>query len=104
MTQRLFVREEAKADIREARRWYAARAAGLGTEYTRAVRAMLAAVERNPRQFPIARGEVRRALLLRFPYALYFIPEREHIVVIGCLHGRRDPRLWQSRSLHRDAE
>ena len=74
------------------------RGAGLGAEYTRAVRAMLAAVERDPRQFPIARGEVRRALLLRFPYALYFILEAERIVVIGCLHGRRDPRLWQSRA------
>ncbi len=98
MNLRLFVREEAKADIREARRWYAVRAAGLGAEYTRAVRAMLAAVERNPRQFPIARGEVRRALLLRFPYALYFSPETERIVVIGCLHGRRDPQVWQSRA------
>jgi plasmid stabilization system protein ParE len=98
VTPRLSLRAEARADIREARRWYAERGAGLGAEFLRAVRATLAAIERSPGQFPVARGEVRRALVRRFPYGVYSIPETERTVVVAVLHGRRDPQVWQLRA------
>lgn len=97
MTPRLSLRGEAEADVRAAAEWYDAQRAGLGTEFTRAVRALLATIEREPQRYPIARGEVRRALLRRFPYAVYFVPLPNVTVVIACLHVRRDPDVWQSR-------
>jgi plasmid stabilization system protein ParE len=97
MTPRLFVRDDAAADIAEAAAWYEARRDGLGSEFTRAVRAALAGVERQPLRFPLARGEVRRARVRRFPYIVIFIPESAQTVVIAVLHGRRDPQVWQTR-------
>ncbi|HYD51092.1 MAG TPA: type II toxin-antitoxin system RelE/ParE family toxin [Gemmatimonadaceae bacterium] len=97
MTPRLFVRDDAAADIEAAAEWYEERRAGLGGEFLRAVRATLAAVERWPEQFGVAREPIRRALLRRFPYAVFYVREAEHIVVIACLHARRDPHVWQSR-------
>lgn len=47
---RLFVRDEARADIAEAFRWYEERRPGLGYEYTRIVRVALAAIARAPEQ------------------------------------------------------
>lgn len=97
----LTLRAEAGADIREAADWYEGERVGLGREFTRAVRALLAAVARHPERFPRAHGgapgEVRRALLRRFPYATYFLVEPEGVVVLACLHFRRDPHVWQSR-------
>jgi plasmid stabilization system protein ParE len=43
-------------------------------------------------------AEVRRALIRRFPYAIYFFADPEAIVVLACLHVRRDPQVWQSRA------
>ncbi|MCI0570115.1 MAG: type II toxin-antitoxin system RelE/ParE family toxin [Myxococcaceae bacterium] len=97
MTRAFAIRNEAQADIREAAQWYEAQRAGLGTEFTRAVRALLASVEREPARFPVVHAEVRRALLRRFPYALYFIVEGEQTVLLACLHVRRSPAVWQSR-------
>lgn len=95
------LRAEAAADIREAAGWYEGERPGLGREFTRAVRALLAGVEREPERFPRvvggAREDVRRALLRRFPYAVYFVAEPEGAVVLACLHVRRDPQVWQSR-------
>ena len=69
----LTLRAEAGADIRDAAAWYEGERAGLGREFTRAVRALLATVAREPERFPRAYGgaheDVRRALLRRFPYA-----------------------------------
>ena len=98
MTPRLSLRREARADIREAARWYDGERSGLGTEFTRAVRAALASIEREPQTYPLAGTEVRRALVRRFPYAIYFVADRDAIVVLACLHVRRDPQRWQSRA------
>jgi plasmid stabilization system protein ParE len=93
----LVVRAEAAADVRGAVRWYEAQAAGLGREFLRAVRALFASLEREPRLYPVAEGEIRRALLRRFPYALYFTLDDEAVIVLACLHVRRDPAAWQGR-------
>ena len=39
----------------------------------------------------------RRALLRRFPYAVYFAVEGDLVIVLAVLHGSRDPAEWQRR-------
>jgi plasmid stabilization system protein ParE len=67
----LIVRAEAEADIEEAFRWYEERSLGLGAEFLRAVEAALSGVEREPERYPEVHKRARRALLRRFPYAIY---------------------------------
>ena len=98
MTPRLFVRDEAAADAEQAAEWYEERRRGLGGEFTRAVRAALAGIARQPLRFPVATGEVRRARVRRFPYVIFFVPELERTIVLAILHGRRDPQVWRSRA------
>jgi plasmid stabilization system protein ParE len=97
MTPRLSLRAAAKADLDEAFLWYEERSTGLGYEFLRAVRATLAQIERNPGLFAIALDDIRRAHLLRFPYALYYVMNDAGTVVLACAHGRQHPRRWQSR-------
>jgi len=42
-------------------------------------------------------GRIRRLVLSRFPYAVYFREQGAEILVIA-LHGRQDPDRWQRRS------
>ena len=51
----------------------------------------------SPRAFPRVHAEIRRAVLSRFPYAVYFRLDRETLVVLA-VHGRQDPARWQIRS------
>lgn len=97
MTSRLFVRNEAAADIEAAAAWYERRRTGLGDEFLRSVREALAGIAREPLRFSIARAPVRRARVRRFPYVVYFVPEDEQTVILAVLHGRRDPHVWKSR-------
>ena len=94
---RLVVREAAEADIAEAARWYEQRSPGLGSEFLRAVDVALAEIQRMPERFPLVHLTCRRALLRRFPYAIFLVPTSEVIQVIACLHASRDPRRWQER-------
>ena len=70
---------------------------GLGFEFLRAVRVALAGIERAPEQYPLALDDIRKALLPRFPYVVYFVIHSRGLSVIAVMHGRRDPRRWQSR-------
>lgn len=91
-------RPAAAADVEDAYQWYESQQAGLGEEFLAAVRASLGSMTANPESFPVVHRQTRRALLRRFPYGLYYRIFDDQIVVVACMHGRRNPRRWQSRS------
>ena len=85
---RVRFRPEARLDILEARAWYEERAAGLGAEFSRAIDFTVAGIIRFPRVFPEVHGEVRKAVVRRFPYSLLHVIEGDEVVILGCLHHR----------------
>jgi toxin ParE1/3/4 len=55
-------------------------------------------VQRNPSAFPIVHEQVHRALLRKFPYALFYVVEGDAIAVVACFHVKRSPVDWQRRT------
>jgi plasmid stabilization system protein ParE len=92
-----FVRPEAQTDIREAARWYEDRETGLGLRFLRETRTSPQHINDSPLRFPIIEEDVRRALLHKFPYSIYFVSEREVVSVIAVLHQHRRPGEWKRR-------
>jgi plasmid stabilization system protein ParE len=88
----------ARAELIEAQDWYEGEVATLGRRFRQAIEALIDRMSDNPRQFPTVFKNVRRALLRRFPYSLFFVVEEETLVVIACFHASRDPSLWQMRT------
>ena len=97
MTRRLVVAPEAEADMRAAFVWYEEQRPGLGEEFLLAVEAAFATVERSPESLPVVRGQLRRAIVRRFPYGVFSIAEDDAIHVLAVLHAKRDPEVWQRR-------
>jgi toxin ParE1/3/4 len=94
---RLYLRDEAEADLVEAFQWYEARRPGLGQEFLQSVRRTLSLIERDPDIYPVVVDDIRKAPLKRFPYITYFVVLEDQISVLAVMHGRRDPRRWQER-------
>lgn len=44
-----------------------------------------------PLMYPAVHGDVRRALLRRFPFSIFFIVEGPRVFVLAIHHQRRDP-------------
>lgn len=88
---------EAERDIEEGAFWYEQQRAGLGVEFVLELDVVLERVETVPRQFPEIEPRVRRALLRRFPYAVYFVIDEEAVGVFAVLHQSRDPEIWKAR-------
>jgi toxin ParE1/3/4 len=94
----LLIREPAQADLQEAFTWYEGKQKGLGREFIQAVEASFSRIESNPLQFPVLRGETRRAIIARFPYGVFYVPGKDAISVMAVMHHARAPTRWQQRS------
>lgn len=85
-------------DIAEARRWYEAKRGGLGLEFRQAVRLVESLVKKHPDAFPRVHGDVRRVLVTRFPYAVYYQRlDADTVEILACLHTRRRSDAWRER-------
>lgn len=90
-------RPDAELDTRAAAAWYEQEESGLGDGFSSAVAQALNRVAALPAQFPRVAPRLQRALLHRFPYAVYFVDEPARVVVIGVFHERRNPATWRGR-------
>ena len=90
--------QAARAELIEAQDWYEAEAPGLGRRFREAIDTLAERMSTNPRQFPVVFKSVRRALLRRFPYALFFVIDEQTLFVIACFHASRNPLQWQRRA------
>ena len=94
----IIVRPEADADITGAFEWYESQISGLGLGFLEAVDACLREVRRHPRMYQVVHKNVRRAPLGRFPYGVFYLVGDSTVIVVACLHARRDPRHWRERA------
>jgi plasmid stabilization system protein ParE len=97
MTRRLVVRSEAQLDAEEATFWYDGQQLGLGDQFVEELDQLLTRVAESPQQFPELGLGARRGLMHRFPYAVYFLVEKDSSVVIAVLHQNRNPDAWKLR-------
>ena len=98
------VREEIVA----AAMWFEGKADGLGVEFLDLVDAELAKIEANPFSFPawehnFVNAEIRRAILQRFDYVIYYQLVQDETVVVSVSHGSRDCESWIKRIRYLDS-
>jgi toxin ParE1/3/4 len=98
MSLPLIINPLAENDLAEARAWYEAKQDGLGDEFLLCIEEALELIERMPRVPAKVFQDVRRALVRRFPYGIFYRVDEEQITVIAIYHARRDPRGWQGRA------
>lgn len=96
MTVRL--RQEAEADLSDAARWYEERQPGLGSEFLDEVRRSLSSIADHPGLYPRVSGDIRRALIRRFPFGVFYLVDEPDIVVLAVMHGSRAPSRWKIRT------
>ena len=90
--------EEASSELEATAHWYEENRPGLGSEFIMSIEAVLASIRRTPQLYAKAhRSDVRRALIKRFPYGLFFREKEGWIEVISVFHLHRNPRALKQR-------
>lgn len=85
----LIISVEAEQDISEAYAWYEDRRVGLGEEFLSSVDACLEAIRRQPELHPVVHESYRRALIRRFPCAVFYESVETTVTVYSVFHLSR---------------
>lgn len=98
MAQKIIIRPEAENDIFSAFNWYEEQRAGLGVEFAQELSNCMDQIIEFPRIYSELYHEVRRALLRRFPFGIYYLVNDGTIIVLSVLHLAMDPDKWKKRT------
>ncbi len=90
MISRFSVLAEAELDIDDAYVWYESEEPNLGVAFVEQVEQCFVRISSNPKIYAVVEGPVRRALVHRFPYAVYFVLDGDEVTVFAVLHMARD--------------
>jgi hypothetical protein len=97
MENEIIIRPEAETDISEACIWYEDKRRGLGFYFLLQVDAGLRFIARNPKIYAPAYKGTRNHIIKRFPYKIIYLVEKQRIVILGVIHGRRSPKVMKQR-------
>jgi plasmid stabilization system protein ParE len=97
MKRRLVLRRAAQREFDDSISFYNSRQDGLGQEFRASVEHQFERIADAPEQFRKIRGEVRRAVVQRFPFIIHFLMESERIVILAVYHTSRHPERLRYR-------
>ena len=49
-------------------------------------------LQTQPALYQRVEGEIRRAVLRRFPYSIFYVIEQNDVIVLACMHQHQKPR------------
>lgn len=94
---RVIFRPLADADAADAKTWHAGSSPDVAERFVVALAATVSVISEDPYAFQRVAGDTRRAVLRRFPYAVYYRITTEAVIVLA-VHGRQDPAHWRARA------
>ncbi len=86
----------AEAEFRDIALRYGQESASLADEFESEVRRGVEFIAANPEAAPRVRGDVRRKVLRRFPFSLFYAVDPDRIRILAVAHHRRQPGYWAS--------
>ena len=88
----------AARDVTLAQGWYLDEAPHVLASFEEELDGALRRISERPESYQILEPSVRRALVRKFPFSVYYRVLGEWIEVMAVLHQSRDPRTWQRRA------
>lgn len=89
---------EAERELREAIGYYEGIEPGLGYDLSIEIYSAIQRAVVYPRVWPVLDGEVRRALVRRFPYGVLYSEEEGMLLIVAVMNLHREPGYWKGRS------
>jgi plasmid stabilization system protein ParE len=97
MTREVSFHEAASAEYEAAFEWYLLRSEFVASRFAEEMRHAIASISEAPDRWPETSRGVRKFLLQRFPFAIFYRETESAIEVLAVAHGHRKPRYWRKR-------
>lgn len=97
MSYEVQVRRAAELDIAEAQVWYETQQTGLDAEFRSEVSRVIDRLAGTPLIYQVVHRDIRRAIVRRFPYLVWYRVAAETVIVLACTYAGRDPERVRAR-------
>lgn len=97
MSLPVVLRDEALVEFDEAFDYLKGQRAGLGVDFVVRGQQVFDRIAANPQMHAIVFADIRKALVARFPYGVFYRADAVRLEVIAVFHSKRDPSIWQGR-------
>lgn len=88
---------DAEAEMFEAELWYGQQRKGLDQEFIQSIKEAVGRLHENPSLYPVVYRRLRRILVRKFPYAIYYTSDESSIHIVAVFHTKRNPKRWKAR-------
>jgi plasmid stabilization system protein ParE len=96
MKYQIFLSLRATADITSAVSWYLQTDPNLALRFLAEIHTTLERIRRMPYAFPKRGGVLRRALVRRFPYLIFYYVKMNIVSINAVIHERRSDTPWMN--------
>ena len=91
------VSEEAETDFEESYKYYFEVSPEVADAFFKIINLSLEDIKRNPLIFPVAHEIIRKYVVKKFPFVIYYQIDNSKIKVIAIFHTSRNPEIWNER-------
>ena len=89
---------EARAELREAKKWYRDRSPITAVAFAQAIDDAVRAIGEAPLRYPMGEYDTRHLFIpRRFPYTVVYRIRQTDIVIVAIAHESREPGYWRQR-------
>lgn len=88
---------QAALEFEDAVLYYNERQPGLGKQLMQEVYTAIDRIIAYPTAWTLLEGNIRRALVHRFPYGLLYVTNHDEIKILAVMHLNRKPDYWKDR-------
>ena len=95
--KRIRFHELAGKKLLDARDYYDDLVYRLGEEFVIEVERCLNIIKTNPLAYPVLKQNVRKAVVIKFPFSILYRVEKDNIYILAVMHQKRNPKYWVER-------
>ena len=81
----------------EVRDYYDDLVFGLGEKFVTEVERCLNIITTNPLAYPVTKQNVRKAVIIKFPFSILYRVDGNVIYILAVMHQKRNPKYWAER-------
>jgi len=94
---KILFHEFARKEFLETRDYYDDLVFGLGEKFVTEVERCLNIIKTNPLAYPVTKQNVRKAVIIKFPFSILYRVDGNVIYILAVMHQKREPIYWAER-------
>ncbi len=89
--------ELAVREMNDAIAYYELQYSGLGAAFKVEIKKAISRIIKYPKAWPTVDEDIRKYILHKYPYNIYYSLEKDHLYIIAIAHQHRKPTYWIDR-------